>query len=69
MKYTEDKNGEQVTLNDLCYLIYQGFGQGTVLAFCDSIGHETWAVCDACEIESPVTDEHEPSCLVCGSDV
>ena len=71
MKYTTDKHDNEVTLYDLCHIIYQGFGQDAVIAFCDSIGHETWQVCDACEIESPVTDEpdREDVCLVCGSAV
>jgi hypothetical protein len=69
MKYTTDKHDNEVSFDDLCQLIYKGFGQDAVLGFCDSIGHETWLVCDACEIESPITDspDAEPTCLVCGS--
>lgn len=67
MKYTTDKHDNEVTFEDLCGLIYSGFGQQTLIAFCDNIGHETWLVCDACETESPVTGDHDQTCLVCGS--
>jgi hypothetical protein len=67
MKYTEH-NGEQVKFEDLCHIMYQGFGQQTVIAFCESIGWDQWLVCDACETESPVQSEfNQSTCLVCGS--
>lgn len=71
MKTIYDSNDKRVTMPDLCHLIYQGFGQSAVIAFCDNIGWQTWQVCDACETESPISDdpETEDICLVCWSKV
>ena len=67
-QYVEDHNGEQVTLHELCYMIYQGFGQDAVHNFIDSntLYGVTWHTCDTCEVLSPIFDN---GCLVCGNTV
>jgi len=69
MKYTTDNTGTEIRLSDLCYFIYQGFGQDTVIKFCESIDWQSWYFCNDCEYESPCSDEPDSwaTCLVCGS--
>ena len=71
MKYTTDKHDNKVSFEDLCHLIYQGFGQDAVLAFCTSINWHLWYWCEPCEAESPVSDNPSvrTACLVCGSTI
>lgn len=64
MQVLLDIDGNTVTLSQLCQLIYQGYGQETVIKFLDSIGHDQWLVCEGCDNEeSPMW---EGTCLVCG---
>jgi hypothetical protein len=57
------------SMYEICVAIYQRFGQFGVIKFADAIEWQTWAWCEPCEYESPITDEPdaEPVCLVCGS--
>lgn len=65
--YMEDHHGEQVTLHNLCYLIYQGFGQHAVHNFVEhNLPEVVWSFCEGCDIFSPI---HEDACLVCGTSV
>lgn len=67
MNYMEDHNGEEVTLHNLCYLIYQGFGQQAVHTFVEqNLPEVVWSWCEPCEVFSPI---HEDGCLVCGNTV
>jgi hypothetical protein len=70
MNYTEDHNGEQVTLHNLAYMIYQAYGQEAVHAFARDIAYRgeaiSWGECTPCEDSfSPVYDG---ACLVCATD-
>lgn len=69
MQYAEDQHGEQVTLHNLTYAIYQGFGQDAVHAFALDIQKRgeaiTWKMCQPCEVVSPINDN---ACLVCGNE-
>ena len=65
-----DGNHHEVGLDDLCYIIYQGFGQSGVIDFIRSRQENVtlmdvgWALCEPCEIDSPI---YEGACLVCGT--
>ena len=66
-----DKHGNEVSLDDLCYLISQGFGTWAVDAFIHSrqrdgqqLSDVRWALCEPCEEECPV---YQDACLVCGT--
>lgn len=69
MNYAEDHNGEQVTLHNLAYLIYQGYGQDAVHQFALDIAKRgeaiSWQMCQPCEIVSPINDN---ACLVCATE-
>lgn len=68
--FMEDHNGNEVSVHNLCYLIYQGFGQQAVLAFADYLTNNnllagiSWQTCEPCETESAIYDN---ACLVCSS--
>jgi len=66
-----DKNGDEVSLDDLCSLISQGFGTWAVDAFIRSrqrdgqqLSDVRWASCEPCEEDVPV---YENACLICGT--
>jgi hypothetical protein len=71
MKPIVGNSGLEVSLDDLCYMIYQGFGDWAVRGFIldrQRDGHQLsdvrWAVCEPCEEENPV---YEEACLICGT--
>ncbi len=63
----EDHNGDKVTLHNLCYLIYQAFGQYAVHNFIDDNNPDgvVWSMCQPCETFSPI---YENACLVCATE-
>ena len=66
-----DKQGDEVSLDDLCSLISQGFGTWAVEAFIYSrqrdgqqLSDVRWARCEPCEETTPT---YEEACLICGT--
>lgn len=68
MKTVYDNYGDDVSLHDICYLIYQAFGQSIVESFALSLekyGEEiTWGACAPCEDQTPF---YQSLCLVCST--
>ena len=72
MKQIHDHHGKEVTLYDLSYFIYQGFGawgvDSAIHALKEHLPNVTWAYCGFCEGDYPHdTPEGNHVCLVCGS--
>jgi hypothetical protein len=73
MKNITDHHGDEVTLHDLAYMLYQAFGaQGVhnaLWALRDDLPNVVWDECKPCEGEYPheVDHEGEVTCLVCGT--
>jgi hypothetical protein len=74
MRPITDHQGNEVTLSDLCYFIYQGLGQHAVQDFVSAVlaPHSLstyekdveWKECEPCE---EITPHHKKACLVCSS--
>lgn len=68
MNYTEDHNGEQVSLHNLAYLIYLAYGQEATISFAriaQNHGEDiSWLKCGPCEDQAPF---FENACLVCAT--
>lgn len=62
------KKTDQHQLSEDCARIYEKGGQSAVYDYILEYYHDQpWSYCEPCEARSPVTEEQEPSCLVCGS--
>lgn len=69
MKTIFDNYNDEVTLHDIAYLIYQGFGQTGVVAFAHHFLHYmnvdiSWHNCEPCDSLTPF---YEDVCLVCAT--
>jgi len=64
------KKIDQQELYEWCERLYEKGGQSAVIDFVLEYHHEQpWDYCQPCEVQSPVTAEAEPVCLVCGTRV
>lgn len=68
MRTIIDNYGDEVTVHDICYLIYQGFGQRATESFVNLFlkpeGVEVADhYCTGCESIEPF---HDNACLICG---
>lgn len=62
------KKTDQHQLSEWCERIYSKEGQSAVFDFILEYHHDQpWNYCEPCETNSPVTDDRQPTCLVCGS--
>ena len=62
------KKIDQQELYEWCESIYSQKGQSAVFDYILEYHHDQpWSYCLACECRSPITEEAEASCLVCGS--
>lgn len=61
-------NGKPLTFADLCYLIYQAYGESITINFIEDVEEPgvSYVHCDTCVGESPI---YEGSCLLCGGTV
>lgn len=68
MKTVIDSHDSELDLHELCYLIYQGFGQRVVEEFATLIEAHgeniVWAHCEPCESTTPI---YASLCLVCAT--
>ena len=61
---------DQQELYEWCERIYSQKGQSAVFDYILEYHHDQpWEECAPCETRSPVTEEAEPVCLVCGTRV
>lgn len=59
---------DQQQLSEWCGRIYSREGQSAVFDYIlEYYPQQKWDDCQPCEVKSPVTEEDESSCLVCGS--
>jgi hypothetical protein len=64
------ENNQPLSVHDLCYLIYQGFGQWGVEEFAHRILSKenlglVWLSCSPCENVEPFIDN---ACLICSTE-
>jgi hypothetical protein len=61
-------NGKPLTFQDLCYLIYQAYGEAAVISFIEDVEEPgvSWSNCETCVGECPI---YEGGCLLCGGTV
>jgi hypothetical protein len=68
MNYTEDHNGEQVSLHNLAYLVYLAYGQSATVEFAKIAQNHgeaiSWGRCVPCEDTAPFSED---TCLVCAT--
>lgn len=68
MKTIYDNYNDEVTLHDVCYLIYQGYGTSIVRQFADVLRQDGEAItdhqCVPCEDDTP---HYDNVCLICGT--
>lgn len=59
---------DQQELYKWCSAIYEKHGQSAVFDFILENHHDQpWEYCEPCEMKSPVTEEADSACLVCGT--